>query len=177
MFVGCSEISISVIVKHVQHIGIIRAFCLPGETCQVFQCPGRQKNLLDCGLLVGDQYPDYALQNNLIILLNEWHEKSGCSKRNENTIPLVGDPSLDPSNAITVNIDPRSILLTQCCIQMYFGTVWMVWALRKYAQKNSCNTFSIYIFHVKTKWNIIYEYLKTKIFSRDTTILPQIHWK
>ena len=28
MFVGCSEISISVIVKHVQNIGIIRAFCL-----------------------------------------------------------------------------------------------------------------------------------------------------
>ena len=26
--VGCSEISISVIVKHVQHIGIIRVFCL-----------------------------------------------------------------------------------------------------------------------------------------------------
>ena len=30
MLAGCSEISISVIVKHVQHIGIIRAFCLPG---------------------------------------------------------------------------------------------------------------------------------------------------
>ena len=30
MFVVCSEISISVIVKHVQHIGIIRVFCLPG---------------------------------------------------------------------------------------------------------------------------------------------------
>ena len=32
MSVGCSEISISVIVEHVQHIGIIGAFCLPGET-------------------------------------------------------------------------------------------------------------------------------------------------
>ena len=29
MFVGCSEISISVIVKNVQHIGIARAFCPP----------------------------------------------------------------------------------------------------------------------------------------------------
>ena len=30
MFVDCSEISISGIVKHVQHFEIIRAFCLPG---------------------------------------------------------------------------------------------------------------------------------------------------
>ena len=29
MFVGCSEIGISVIVKHVQHV-TIRDFCLPG---------------------------------------------------------------------------------------------------------------------------------------------------
>ena len=33
-----------------------------------------------------------------------------------------------------------------------------------------------YIFHVKSKWNIVYKYLKTKIFSRDTNILPQMHW-
>ena len=33
MFVGCSEISISVIVKHVQHIGIITASYLPEGTC------------------------------------------------------------------------------------------------------------------------------------------------
>ena len=32
LFKGCFEISISVIVKHVQSIGIIRAFCLPGGT-------------------------------------------------------------------------------------------------------------------------------------------------
>ena len=32
------------------------------------------------------------------------------------------------------------------------------------------------IFHMKTKWNIVYKYLKTKIFSRDTNILPQMHW-
>ena len=31
MFVDCSEISIGVVVKHVQHVGIIRAFCLPGK--------------------------------------------------------------------------------------------------------------------------------------------------
>ena len=40
MFVGCSEISISVIVKHVQHIAVIRDFvCLEGK-----------KKLLGCGL-------------------------------------------------------------------------------------------------------------------------------
>ena len=43
LFKGCFEISISVIVKHVQSIGIIRAFCLPGG----------QKKLLGCGLLGG----------------------------------------------------------------------------------------------------------------------------
>ena len=30
MCAGCSEISFIVIVKYVQHVGIIRAFCLPG---------------------------------------------------------------------------------------------------------------------------------------------------
>ena len=32
MFVGCSEITVSVIVKHDQHIGIIRTFCVPEAT-------------------------------------------------------------------------------------------------------------------------------------------------
>ena len=46
------------------------------------------------------------------------------------------------------------------------------------AQKNAPKKFRVtlfpYIFHVKTKLNIVYEYLKTKIFSRDTNFLPQI---
>ena len=29
---GCSEASISAIGKHVQHVGIIKAFCLPEGT-------------------------------------------------------------------------------------------------------------------------------------------------
>ena len=37
-------------------------------------------------------------------------------------------------------------------------------------------TYFLNIFHVKTKWNIAYEYLKTEIFSRDTNIPPQMHW-
>ena len=53
MVVGCSEINIGVIVKHVQQIGIIRAFCVPGTTHYVFQYLGEQKKLLSCGLLVG----------------------------------------------------------------------------------------------------------------------------
>ena len=32
------------------------------------------------------------------------------------------------------------------------------------------------MFHVKIKWNIVYKYLKTKTFSRDTNILPQMYW-
>ena len=44
MFVGCSEISISVIDIHVQHVGIIRAFCLPGGLIKLFSA------WEDCGL-------------------------------------------------------------------------------------------------------------------------------
>ena len=54
---------------------------------------------------------------------------------------------------------------------MYFGTVWTVWAPKKVLV-----TLFPYIFHVKPKWNIVYEYLKTKIFSRDSNILAQMHW-
>ena len=61
--------------------------------------------------------------------------------------------------------------IMQCRIQMYFGIVWMV-----YAPKKILVTLFPYLFHVKPKWNIIYEYLKRKIFSRDSNILPQIHW-
>ena len=59
----------------------------------------------------------------------------------------------------------------QCLIQMYFGTVWTVWVTKKVLV-----TRFLYIFHVKPKWNIVYEYLKTKIFSNDPNILPQMHW-
>ena len=30
--------------------------------------------------------------------------------------------------------------------------------------------------HVTPKWNIVYKHLKTKDFSRDSNILPQMHW-
>ena len=48
---------------------------------------------------------------------------------------------------------------SQCCIQMHFGTVWTVCARKKSAQKVIV-TFFLNIFHVKTKWNIVYKYLK-----------------
>ena len=35
MLVGCFEISIFVIVKHVQHVGIFMDFCLLGKTFRV----------------------------------------------------------------------------------------------------------------------------------------------
>ena len=39
MFVGCFEISVSVIAKHVQNIAIIRAFCLPWGYLSRFLVP------------------------------------------------------------------------------------------------------------------------------------------
>ena len=36
MFVGCFEISTSIIDKHIQNIGTIRAFCLPGGPVKIF---------------------------------------------------------------------------------------------------------------------------------------------
>ena len=35
MCIGCFEISVSVVVKHVQSIGIIRTFCLPGGLVKI----------------------------------------------------------------------------------------------------------------------------------------------
>ena len=51
MFAGRPEISINVIVKHKQHVGIIWPSCLPRGTCSFFQCLGGEKKLLGCGLL------------------------------------------------------------------------------------------------------------------------------
>ena len=48
MCIGCFENIVSVVVKHVQSIGIIRTFCLPG---------GLVKILSVCDLLGGDQSP------------------------------------------------------------------------------------------------------------------------
>ena len=65
----------------------------------------------------------------------------------------------------------------QCHIQMYFGTVWTVeYRRQKNTPKKPLVTFFRYKFQVKTKLNINYENLKTKIFSRVTNILPQIQW-
>ena len=65
MFVGCPEISISVSAKHVQHIGIIRAFHLPGGGLLLFQCLGEllsssvsggTEKIAGLWLIKGDQY-------------------------------------------------------------------------------------------------------------------------
>ena len=47
---------------------------------------------------------------------------------------------------------------------------------QKSALKKVLVTLFPYIFHVKTKRNIVNNYLKTNFFSRDTNILPQMHW-
>ena len=56
----------------------------------------------------------------------------------------------------------------------------LVW-FERYGHPKKCAqkilvTFFLYIFQVKTKWHIVYQYLKTKIFLRDTNIPPQMHW-
>ena len=53
-FPCCYEISINGIAKRMQHVGIIRSFCLRWGTCSFFQCFGGEKKLLVCGLLRGD---------------------------------------------------------------------------------------------------------------------------
>ena len=53
MLLGCSKISVSVVVKHVQHNKIIRAFCLPRGDLLSFLVSGEQKKLLGCGLQGG----------------------------------------------------------------------------------------------------------------------------
>ena len=65
MFVGCSEFSISVTINHVQHIGILRAFCLPGGDLLSISMPGGWvgweeaygENIAELWLARGDQYP------------------------------------------------------------------------------------------------------------------------
>ena len=47
---------------------------------------------------------------------------------------------------------------------------------QKNAPKKVLVTLFPYIFDVKPTWNIVYEYLKTKIFPRDSNILPQMNW-
>ena len=83
MLVGSFEISINVIVnKHVQSIRIIRAFCLPGGTCQDIQWLGGQKKLLGCGLLVG-----ISTQADAIIIENYLgeHGQNGCVHSTQDT--------------------------------------------------------------------------------------------
>ena len=47
---------------------------------------------------------------------------------------------------------------------------------QKNVPKKGLVTLSSYIFYVKSQSNIVYEYFKTKIVSRDTIIPPQVHW-
>ena len=56
MFVSCSEISVSVIVKHMQQVGVIRAFCLYGGLIKFLSASEDRTN---CWVVVskGDQYP------------------------------------------------------------------------------------------------------------------------
>ena len=46
MFVGCSEVRIIAVVTHVQHIEIIRAFCMPGRDLINFSLPGGREKIV-----------------------------------------------------------------------------------------------------------------------------------
>ena len=61
MFVGCSDISISFIVKHVQQIKIIRAFCLPGGDSLSFSVPGGTKKIAGVWFTKGGLEPKLTL--------------------------------------------------------------------------------------------------------------------
>ena len=53
VFVGCSEISISVIAKHVQDVGIIRAFFYLGGLVSM---PGGTQKIVGLRFARGDNY-------------------------------------------------------------------------------------------------------------------------
>ena len=68
------------------------------------------------------------------------------------------------------NLTLQTDKLLQCCIQMLFGTIWTVWMPKKCFQKVLVTLFP-YIFHIKTKWSIVYENLKQKSLQ-EINIFP-----
>ena len=66
MFVGCSEISISVIVKRVQDVGIIRGFCLPGGDLLSFSVAGETEKIAGSRFARTDQYLDWHYDSTII---------------------------------------------------------------------------------------------------------------
>ena len=57
MFLGCCEVSISVIAKHMQNIGIIRAFCLPEGGLVKFLSAWVTEKIAGLWFARGNQYP------------------------------------------------------------------------------------------------------------------------
>ena len=62
----------------------------------------------------------------------------------------------------------------QCHIQMYFGTVWTVRAIKKYAQINFWRS-DIFpcIIYIKTRWNSL-QILRSNFFQ-EANILAEMH--
>ena len=67
MFAGCSEVRIitkhvqSAIVKHVQHVGIIRAFSLPRGDLLRFSMPGETEKIAGLWFARGGSVPMLTL--------------------------------------------------------------------------------------------------------------------
>ena len=75
MFLGCPEISIS-FIKHVQHVWIIRTFCLPGGDLLSFSVPEGTEKIGGLWFARGNQYPGWYYGNHFcIMVLHEWHVK------------------------------------------------------------------------------------------------------
>ena len=53
---GFSEITKSIIVKHMQHVGLIRAFCLPRGGLAKFFSAWRTEKIAGLWFARGDQY-------------------------------------------------------------------------------------------------------------------------
>ena len=69
MFVGFSEISINVIVKHVQNIGIIRALSLPGGLAKFLSAWRDRKKIPGLWFTKEDQYRGW----HYVLLVHGWN--------------------------------------------------------------------------------------------------------
>ena len=153
MFVDCSEICISITVKHVQHVRIIRAFvCLGGLT--KFSVPGGQKILLDCGLL-GGSVPRLTLCGMLVQQMVEITTL--------NHLPSLLDRFI--ASSILFNSEPTFSTPRSFCNTIFASSIF---------PKTSCD---IYTFQ-SVDWKIPYQEFRIhQCFPKVRETARQLLWK
>ena len=106
VFVSCSEIIIYVIVKHLQHVGIIWACSLPGVYLLSFSVPGRTEKIAGLWFARGVQSPslNYAKCDHLTSLKSK---KIFLPTMVSNIQPSSDKISSEPSGAA----DPQPMIL------------------------------------------------------------------